>query len=123
MTRSEPTFRRATAQDALVFYGKTPPMSFRGFVAELDGEVIGIGGIYYNEGVPVAFTDLGEPMRKHKKAIAKACRMLTRFFDQTGGKVYAVACPKEPTAPYLLAKLGFKPTGLFGPLGETLVRG
>ena len=123
MTRSEPAFRKATAADALAFYGEPAKMSFRGFVAELDGEVVGIGGVYYDNGVPIAFSETRPPMRKHKKAMAKACRILTRFFDQLGGRVYAVACSTEPTAPYLLAKLGFKPTGLFGPHGETLVRG
>lgn len=123
MTRPEPTFRRATPADAVAFYGTPAKMSFRGFVAELDGEVVGIGGVYYDNGVPIAFSEMRPPMRKYKKAMAKACRILTRFFDQLGGKVYAIACPTEPTAPYLLAKLGFKPTGLIGPHGETLVRG
>lgn len=123
MTRSEPTFRQATPTDAVAFYGAPAKMSFRGFVAELDGEVVGIGGVYYDNGVPIAFSEMRPPMRKYKKAMAKACRILTRFFDQLGGRVYAVACSTEPTAPYLLAKLGFKPTGLFGPHGETLVRG
>ena len=123
MTRSEPVIRQATQADAVAFYGEPAKMSFRGFVAELDGEVVGIGGVYYDNGVAIAFSEMRPPMRKHKKAMAKACRMLTRFFDQLGGKVYAVACPTEPTAPQLLKKLGFVPTGLFGRHGETLVRG
>lgn len=123
MTRSEPTFRPATAADAVAYFGGPPKLSFRGFVAELDGEIIGIGGVYYDNGVPIAFSEMREPMRRYRKARAKACRILTRFFDQLGGKVYAVACPTEPTAAALLAKLGFVPIGLFGPHGETLVRG
>ncbi len=116
------TFRRATAADALAYYGKPAPFSFRGYVAELSGELVGIGGVYYQDGVPIAFSEMRPAMRPHRKAIAKACRMLTQFLDQIGGSVYAVACPAEPTAPRLLAKLGFKPTGVFGPMGETLVR-
>ena len=49
--------------------------------------------------------------------------MLMQLLDTVKGPVYAVACSTEPTAPYLLARLGWKPTGLFGPQGETLVRG
>lgn len=123
MTRSEPTFRVARPEDAVAYYGTQAKMSFRGYVAELDGEVVGIGGVYYANGAPIAFSEMREPMRKHKRAIAKACRMLTQLFDKIGGNVYAVACPTEPTAPRLLAKLGFVPTGLFGAQGETLVRG
>ena len=119
---SDVTFRRATAADALAYYGKPAPFSFRGYVAELGDEVIGIGGVYYQDGTPIAFSEMRPAMRTHRKAIAKACRMLMQFLNQIGGPVYAVACPTEPTAPRLLAKLGFKPTGLFGPMGETLVR-
>lgn len=122
MTRSEPTIRPATAADAVAYYGKTPGMSFRGYVAELDGEIVGIGGVYYDNGMPIAFSEMKPPMRSHKKAMAKAVRMFERLFDSLGTKVYAVACATEPTAPYLLAKLGFKPTGVFGKHGETLVR-
>lgn len=117
------TFRRATAADALAYYGMPAPFSFRGYVAELSGELVGIGGVYYQNNTPIAFSEMRPTMRPHKKAIAKGCRMLEQFFDKIGGSVYAVACPTEPTAPRLLAKLGFRPTGLFGPRGETLVRG
>ena len=120
---SSVTFRPATAKDAFRYAGKIPPFSFRGYVAELDDEIVGIGGVYYQDGVPIAFSEMRPAMRLHRKAIAKACRMLMQFLNQLGGPVYAVACPTEATAPYLLAKLGFKPTGVFGEHGETLVRG
>lgn len=120
---SDVTIRPATQKDAVQFYdGRRPPFSFRGYVAEKDGVVIGVGGVYYQDGIPVAFSDMKPAMRRHKKVMAKACRILLSLFDQIGGPVYAVACSTEPTAPYLLAKLGFRPTGVFGPQGETLVR-
>jgi len=122
MTKSEITFRTATAADAMAYYGGPPPYSFKGFVAELDGETVGIGGVGYQNNMPIAFSEFKETMRPHKKAIAKACRMLTKFFDELRVPVYAVACDTEPTAGYLLAKLGFKPIGLYGPAGETLMR-
>lgn len=122
MTKAEVNIRPATAEDARTFYGGAPKMSFRGFVAELDGELVGLGGVYYQNGVPIAFTEIRPAMRPYRKAIAKGCRMIVKLLDDLRGPVYAVACSTEPTAPYLLAKLGFKPTGLFGPHGETLVR-
>lgn len=108
--------------DAIAYYGEAPKQSFRGYAAELDGEIIALGGVYYQDGLPIAFTEMKPKMRMHRKAIAKGCRMIVRLLDDIGGSVYAIACNAEPTAPYLLAKLGFKPTGLFGPHGETLVR-
>ena len=120
---SRPVLRPATAKDAVAFYGKTPPFSFRGFVADLDGEVVGICGVYYEKHRPVAFSEMRDAMRPYKKEIAKACRMLMQLLNQLGGSVYAFACPTEPTSGYLLAKLGFKPTGMLGPHGDILVRG
>ncbi len=120
---SKATLRRATAADAEAYYGASPLFSFRGFVAEVDGELAGIFGVYYQDGLPVAFSEMRDAMRPHKKAIAKACRMLMQFLNQLGGPVYAFASPTEPTSGYLLAKLGFKPTGEMGPYGDVLVRG
>jgi hypothetical protein len=114
--------RPATDKDARSYNGKRPLYSFRGFVAEKDGEVLGMCGIYFQAGVPIAFSDLRPELRAHKKILAKGCRIVQRLIEELGRPVYAVACDKEPTAPYLLAKLGFRPTGVFGPYGETLVR-
>ncbi len=121
---SSVTLRAATFADAKAFYGgKLPPWSFQGIAAELDGEVIGLCGLYRESGAKVVFSEIRPQMRKHKKAIGKACRMLMQMADKTPGTTHAVASPTEPTAGYLLAKLGFVPTGEFGPVGEILVRG
>lgn len=120
---SKVTLRPATYADAVAFYGKPAMFSFRGFVAEVDGAIAGIGGVYRENGRWVVFSEMGDAMRPRKKAIAKACRMLMQFLNQLGGPVYAFACPTEPTSGYLLAKLGFKPTGEIGPYGDVLVRG
>ena len=120
---SNVTFRRANAEDALAFFGRSPPFSFRGWVAEQDGQVTAIGGLYYEDGRPVAFSDMGATFRKSRKDIAKGCRILMQMIDKIKGPVYAVANPNEPTANYLLAKLGWKPTGRFTDVGELMVRG
>lgn len=122
MTRRDPILRRATYKDAVAYYGQTPPFSFDGFAADLDGEVIAIGGVYYHEGGAIAFSDLKPAIRNHKRFMVLACKMLTKMFDELGTPVYAVASSNEPTAPYLLVRLGFKPTGVFGPDGETMIR-
>lgn len=122
MTRPEPIIRPATAADLAAFYPGRAMPSFRGVAVELDGEVVGIGGVCYQKGRPVAASDIRGALRKHKRTLVKVSRMLANLYDQIGGTVYAVACPTEPTAPYLLAKLGFKPTGMFCPTGEVLER-
>ena len=122
MTRSDPILRSATYKDAVSFYGGTPPFSFKGFAAELDGEVVALGGVYYQAGAAIAFSDLKPAIRKHKRFMVMACKMLVNMFDELDTPVFAVASSNEPTAPYLLIRLGFKPTGVFGPNGETMVR-
>lgn len=119
---SKVTFRPATAADVLAFLHKLPPARMKGYAAVLDGEVIAIGGIYYHDGYPVAFSDITDAFRKQRKALAKGVRMLQEFIEEQNVPVYALADQHEPTAPYLLAKLGFKPTGSLSPIGEYLVK-
>lgn len=116
------TFRPASAADVQAFLGGPPPARLRGYVAILDGEVVGLGGVYYHAGTPVAFSDIKPPLRKHRKALAKGCRILMDFIREMNVPVYALANQEEPTASYLLCKLGFKPTGQVTPLGEYLVK-
>lgn len=114
-------FRRATAQDAEEFYGRPPLASFRGYAAVEDGKVIGVGGVYYDEfRRPVVFSEMKPEMEKHTKAKAKAVRMLVKFAEEKHRILFAVADARYPTSGYLLAKLGFKPTGEMTTMGELL---
>lgn len=100
-----------------------PASSFRGYVAEIDGEIAGIGGVFYHHGIPVAFSEMSDKMRASKKSIALAIRLLERMFDSMCTPVFAFANQKEPTSAGLLAKLGFLPSGYsFDPHGDMLVR-
>lgn len=117
------SFRSATAKDAYEFYGKAPSNSFTGIVAVDEGNIVGIGGLFRHKQHLIAFTDLKPEMRPHKKALVKGCRMMINIIKKAKRPVYAVADPTEPTAAYLLAKIGFIPTGLRNEMGETLVWG
>lgn len=111
----------ATAEAAEAFYGRPVDYSFKGIIAVEDEKVIGIGGIYRLNGKRVAFTDMKPEMRRHKKVMVKSCRLLMAMIREEKGPVYAVANQDEPTAPDLLARLGFESTGVFNEFGETLV--
>lgn len=115
-------FREATLEDAVKFYGDYPPSRFRGFVVEKDNDLLAIIGVYYVKGYPVAFSDLSDSVRAHRKIIAKGVRFMCEYLDSLKFPVYALASQCEKTAPYLLAKCGFKPTGTITELGEYLVR-
>lgn len=122
MTRHKVEFRQATAKDAKAFYGHMPMKTMRGFVAVLDGEPIGIGGIFYDSGAMVAFSEMKDEYRARKKDVARGIRLLCQMFDDLPGDVFAAANRNEPTAKALLTKLGFMNSGLVGPAGEILVR-
>ncbi len=120
---SNVTYRPATAADAAAYYGRSPGLTFRGYVAVKGDEVLGICGVNYTHGMRVAFSEFKEALRSDRRALAKGVRMTMRIVNQIKGPVYAVADDEEPTSTKLLAKLGWVPTGVHGPHGETLVRG
>lgn len=122
MTSDEIVFKRAGTKDVEAFYGKPPVVRMRGFVATAEGHPVMLGGILYHQGTMVLFSELKPEARKCKKAIAKGIRILMGFIEGLTVPIYAFANPDEPTAPYLLCKLGFKPTGVLTPQGEYLVR-
>lgn len=120
---SKTTFRPATAEDAKRFYkGRACPLSFRGMVAEQGADIVALFGVSYEHGIPVAFSEITDALRENKKDVVKGCRILMKMLDTVRGPVYTVADPNEPTAPYLLIKLGWRPTGRFTPHGELMAR-
>lgn len=122
MRSEEVLFRPATQDDLVAYYGKRPEMSVKGFAAVCGGTVVGVGGLYVEQGNTVAFCEIKEPFNRNKKALAKGCRILMQLIDGVPGPVYAVADKQHKTSGYILAKLGWKPTGVFNEHGETLVR-
>jgi hypothetical protein len=96
--------RPATGDDAMRYYGKQPPFSFRGFVGEEDGEILGIGGVYRYGGMMWAFCEISEAGRSKRKSIMKVAHKVMELID--GKTVYAQAA-NLPTAPSFLERLGF----------------
>lgn len=103
--------RPATMKDAHEYWGGNPPMrSMRGFVAVLDGRVIGIAGVYYDGRAQVAFSEIKEEMKAHKKDIVRGTRRVMAMIRERGLAVWAT-CGDERSARFV-ERCGFKP----GPL-------
>jgi hypothetical protein len=115
-------FRPATAADAAAFYGQQPSHTLRGYVAVLEGKPVGIGGVFYEGDLIVAFSEMKDEYRKRKKDVARGIRLLIAMFDKLPVSVVAVANRNEPTASALLEKLGFVRSGTACPMGEMLIR-
>ena len=122
MASCKARFRPATRSDAVAWYSGSIPATFRGYVAEIDGEVVGIGGVFYVSGYPVAFSEMKTWKRLDKKSIACAIRFMIDFFDKEYKTVYAFPSKDEPGARRLLLKLGFVFCGSDPNFGDVMVR-
>lgn len=101
--------RPATAADVARWYEGRRFPTMRAVVAEMDGQVHGIGGVKFEGGVMVAFSEWTEALRARRGAMLRAGLRVIDLVRQIEGDVYAVADPFEPGAPKLLQKLGFEP--------------
>ena len=115
----EVTFRPATREDVEDYWLRKVPGNLRAVVAEQDGKVVGMGGVYYDGAMRIAFSEYKPELRDNRRAKVRGVRMIMEILNSIKGPVYAVACPDEPTAESLLQRLGFRPAA---PGSSTLVR-
>lgn len=101
----------ATPELTEAYFGRKSDKTFRGWVGVLDGKPVGLCGIYNDGGYPVVFGDIAPELRPYRKTIVEGIRRVRRMMDESRLPVMAVMSREEPTAPALLAKLGFVPTG------------
>lgn len=113
------TVRPATRADIEVFAGRSNNETIRGFVGELNGKVIAIGGLAQVKGRQYAFIDLHDEVRNYKMHIMRAAiRLLQDASDRGVRFIYAQADQEEPKSDAWLKRLGFEPD----PRSETLYR-
>jgi hypothetical protein len=100
--------RPATRDDLIALQGKLPEHTMRAHVAEVDGKVLAVGGVYYVNGTTVAFSYLADEIRGHRKSIMRAAKFAMEKIAALPGPVYALCSRDEATAPQFLARLGFE---------------
>lgn len=113
---SELTVRDATAKDVLAWYGEAQKPSMRAFVAELDGELVGLCGVYRDGDHVTAVAGLKPALRERKRDIVILARRARELFSKYP-IVLALASDTEPTAPAFLRYAGFVYVGPT-PVGE-----
>ena len=107
--------RPATRADFVSFSGRPPEMAARAYVAELDGDILALAGIYYCAGVAIAFCEMDDAMRQHRKSIMRGARLVMReVIASMRMPVFAICSKREPNAPAFLSRLGFEPAGVTG---------
>jgi hypothetical protein len=101
--------RNATRADIEAYANKPPAQTIRAIVGDLDGRIIGIGGMYLQSGRWYAFADLPEEARKYKVHIMRAAIRFLADARRSGVRiVYAVRDEGEAGSLIWLTSLGFE---------------
>jgi len=110
MDRPDLVVRPATRADVTKFYPDST-CSFKAWVADLDGEAVGIVGIALARPFASMFSAFDEKLRPHLRhpAVLRAIKKAHLAVEETKLPVLAIAEPTEATAPGLLQRLGFVP--------------
>lgn len=109
---SRVNIRYATKEDLKKFYGDEDTMyySSRAVVAELDGEILGVGGVCRTNSQMQVFTDIRSDKISPKDVIRAAYMVLEIINKYTS--VVAYADPERTTADSFAKHFGFVPTGV-----------
>lgn len=106
---SELIVRWATREDIDAFSPMPNKPTVKALVGEIDGRIIGIGGLFRMGGRWFAFVDLPPEARQHKMAIMRAAKRIMAEVRRMGLRyVYTEADPSEPKAIAWLMSLGFE---------------
>lgn len=103
--------RPSTRQDVIKLYGKASQWSVRALTVDLDGEPVGIGGVYFNGDMYVIFSEITEPLRPYRKTIMKVAKMVMAQVKERGITAIAIASPTEPTAHHFIQHFGLEDMG------------
>lgn len=103
--------RYATPADILAFYGEAPRPSMQAVVLEVDGAVLGVGGLYTEAGRIIGFSDFKPEAANYKLSIIRGAKMILELMRKKRRPIYAVRDESIDTAPGFLAYLGFEQDG------------
>ena len=107
---SKPEISRATIEDLKGFYGDQYYMPTGKFwKAEIDQDLVAIGGYARTPKGWFGFLELKDPMRQFPMHIGRMGKRVLMDWKRTGKtRLSAIQNPNEPTAERWLTSLGFK---------------
>lgn len=107
---TEPKFRAATYEDLRDWYGEVPAYTIRAWVLEVDGKVLGVGGLAYLKGRPNhLFTEWKPELKRWPLAMVKAMRRGLSHLH--GVPALARIHPDEPGAERISQMMGLTRAG------------
>lgn len=104
--------RPANAADIATYTCDHPVPTIRAWVGEVDGKIVGISGLFLQDGRWFIFCDLSEEAKKYPMTIARnAHRVMAEARTMGIRYIYAIIDPLrgEPRAIAWLGTLGFEP--------------
>jgi hypothetical protein len=103
--------RPATRADVEKFLGTAQPFSCRAVAVEKDGVCVGVGGVYWDNGVYIAFSHIEACLRSDKRTILKACKQVMKIIKDMGICVQAIPDPDEQSSEAFISHFGFQKQG------------
>jgi hypothetical protein len=108
--KNNPVVRPATAKDLERYFPGVAKPTVKAWVGELDGELLGIGGVALCEGRWFGFCELTEAARPYKLRIARTAKMIMNEARKQGIRyLYASIDENEKGARRWVESLGFAP--------------
>lgn len=99
--------RPAKKADIIAYRGKPYAESFRGIVADQEGEIIGVAGVLHTSTLQ-AFSNIKDELRKHPKVLVLAARKFRDILNSYNSDIYAIANENEKNAAGYLEYVGFE---------------
>jgi hypothetical protein len=101
--------RPITHEHVCAFYETdTPPVTVKGLSFFLDGELAAIGGVRYERGYFIAFSDIKPGVTVSKATVYRCGLEVMKFIKGIGIPVVAMADERLESAPRFLEHLGFE---------------
>lgn len=101
--------RPSTKEDILLVTGeKDIPSTVRAITFLLDGEPAGIGGLRYEKGYYLAFSNIKEDINVSKATVVRCGLEVIKMIKSMGVTVFAVKSNALPNADRFLKMLGFE---------------
>lgn len=111
MRRDRIDVRPATREDVIRNYGSCDFTLFA-YVGELNGDIVGFGGVVLAGGRAIAFYEIDDRLRERPVFLTKMALLVLRRARQAGHRhIFCIPEPGEPRARPWLEKIGFVDTG------------
>lgn len=95
-------YKRATAEEIKEFYDGKVPFTAKALLFYYDNEVAAIGGIKFEDGLRMAFSEIKDGVKAPRKTVLQCAFKVMEFCKEDGVVFYA-----RSLNPRLLKKVGF----------------